>query len=1005
MSIFIKRPVLAISFNILLVVCGLASFGAMPVRQFPMMDTSVLTVTTIYPGASGALMSGFITTPIESAISNVAGIDYTTSSSMQNSSLITVNLKLGYPIQTAMTDIANQVQSVKWLLPFGTQDSVLSKSDPNATPSLYIAFQGQGLSDSAITDYINRVVKPSLSTLPGVGEVRVMGERQFAMRVNLSPEKMAVVGLTAHDVWQTLKQQSLQAASGTLKSHLHAWNVVLNSELKTASAFNHMPIVRHNDRVVRLQEVGQTVLGSENYSSSAILNGSRAIFIGIIPASDANPLSVSQLVIQRLNAIKHLFIPGLSMKVAYDTALFIAESIREVYKTMLEAAVCVLIVVIVFLGSFRAVLVPLMAIPVSLIGVCTMMHGLHYSVNTITLLAWVLAIGLVVDDAIVVLENIHRHLHHGLSPLEATIKGTQEITWPVIAMTVTLIAVYAPIGFSGGLTGALFTEFAFTLAGTVGVSGVTALTLSPILSQWLLTTRRTRLQDKVDNWMDRLSVKYIKSLNFFLKHQKRVAGGSLAGYILCAFWLSIMPTELAPMEDQNAVLLWGIGPSATSLHYTEYYTKQLHPLLDALPERSVYAIINGFNGPNSVLGFINLKPWNERSRGTNAIQRALFSPLRRITGMEIFPLQPQPLPTSGGIMPLQFVLKSNDRITSLEPVIQALKKDLNAMGGFANLDIDYKPDKPLVNVTVDREKAAILSVDMDDVANELNVLLGEPETVQFSMDDRSYYVIPSLDLNFDEHAHPLDLQRFFVKNTDGSQFIALSNIVHLTESIEVQSVAHFQQMPSITLSANLSPGFSLGDAVTWLTQWMKQHYPNVAFDFAGQARQFVESSHTMVRIMIFAILLIFLLLSSQFESFRDALVILSVAPLTIAGALTVAYASGVTLNIYSQIGITTLIGLIAKHGILIVEFANQLVHQHHYTHCDAAIEAARLRLRPILMTTGAMVLGALPLALAGGAGASARHAIGWILVGGMSIGTFFSLFIVPVLYTLGRRTV
>ncbi|MAZ38974.1 MAG: hypothetical protein CMF49_02555 [Legionellales bacterium] len=1000
-DIFIRRPVFAMALSLMLFISGLAAFIKMPVRQYPEIATSVVTVTTTYPGASAELMAGVVATPLENAIGTIDGIDYMTSTSVENQNSITVNLDLGYPIETAVTDISNEVNSVIWQLPQGIQTPVIAKQDPNATPTIYIAFNSKKYSAEAVTDYLLRAVQPVLGTLNGVSEAEILGERQYAMRLNLNPEKMAAHGITATDVWSALQQQNLQAAAGTVYGKLQQFNVKVNSDMDKPEQFDQMVIKTVNGQAIRLQDIGQAVLGAENYNSSAIIDGKQTTVIGIITTSDANPLAVSNEVEAALPGIEKQLPDGITAEVSYDKSVFIKASIKEVYETMIEAAIFVLLVIFMFLGSMRSVFIPLVTIPLSLIGVSGFMMALGYSINTITLLAWVLAIGLVVDDAIVVLENVYRHMEEGLQPIPAAIIGAREIGFAIIAMTLTLAAVFAPIGFTGGLTGILFSEFAFTLSLSVIVSGFVALTLSPMMCSRMIKYNDDEkgLPKKIDAVFEKVIVKYKTYLREVLKHRKLVIIIAIALYLTCGLLFKITPEELAPMEDQGVVLVWVNGPSFSNIKYTQKYTNMLIPIFEKIPEMEHFGIINGFgNNVASAVGFINLKNWDERKRSATRIQMSIFPALWAIPGLKIFPLQPQPLPNTGSMIPIQFVLKTNSGIDALMPAMQKLMYAASKNPGFMNIDTDLKYDKPRVRVTVDRNKAGALGVPIEQITSSLNIMLGSPESVQFSLDNRGYYVIPEFTKNFDFNTNPSDLRNIYVR-TESGDLVPLSDVAKVTMDVEPQSINHFQQLPSATLEASNRAGYTLGEALNFLTTYAQENLPTMQYDYAGQARQFYEASSAMQEVMVFALIFIFLMLAAQFESFRDPIIILTVVPLTMAGALFTLKLTGGTLNIYSKIGLVTLIGLIAKHGILIVEFANQL-QEKGMERFEAVIEATSLRLRPILMTTGAMVLGALPLAIASGAGAAARHSIGWVIVGGMTIGTMFSLFVVPTLYTL-----
>lgn len=1005
-DIFIRRPVFASALSFMLLVSGLAAFYQMPVRQFPLIETNVVTVTTTYPGASAELMAGFVSTPLENAIGSIDGIDYMTSSSVQNTSQITVNFLLGYPIETGVTDVSNQVSSVRYMLPKQIQDPIISKSDPNASPTVYLSFSSETLDSEAVTDFLLRVIQPQLGTMEGVSQAQILGEREYAMRINLDTQRMTALNVTASEVMDALRLNNLQAAAGSVEAQLQVYQISANTDLTTPDQFNNLVIkAGANGYLIRIRDIGTAVLGAASYSSSAVMNGESTTVIGIIPSSDANPLAVSKETDKILPSIRKQLPADIKVDVIYDSSVFIEESIIEVYKTMIEASIFVVIVIYLFLGSFRSVIIPIVTIPVSLIGVCGIMLALNYTINTITLLAWVLAIGLVVDDAIVVLENIHRHMEEGLSPIPASIIGAREIAFAVIAMTITLAAVYAPIGFTGGLTGIMFSEFAFTLSAAVIVSGFIALTLSPMMCSRILRYEHNKkgFSYHIDNTFNKLMVKYKQMLVRVIDSFRWVVLlGGLLLYIAFFYLFLTIPQELAPTEDQGVLFGYIIGPSSSNILFTEKYTAELSKVYEAVPEMASYGIINGYpNAVNSAIAFLSLVNWGDRTRTANEISRAIFPKMWAIPGLKIIPVAPPPLPSSGSFMPLQFAIKNADGsatgIARLNYAMNELMFAASKNPAFTGMDADIKLDMPQTFVNIDRNKAGDLGVSAQTIASTLNVMYGQPEDVQFSIQGRGYYVIPELDKNFNFTANPKTIDDVYVRSSSGS-LVPLSNIVTIEDKVVPLSLNHFQQLPSATLSANIAPG-TLGIALKFLEEFMTANFPDLQYDFAAQARQYVQAQSAMVYVLIFALIFIFLVLAAQFESYRDPIIVLGVVPLTLAGALIALRLGGGTSNIYSQVGFTTLVGLIAKHGILITEFANQL-QEKGMDRTKAVIEAASLRLRPILMTTGAMVLGAMPLAVASGAGAQARHQIGIVIVGGMTIGTLFSLLVVPTLYSL-----
>ena len=1002
-DVFIRRPVFATALSFMILVLGIASYVKMPVRQFPEIASSVITVTTTYPGASANLMSGFVTTPLENAIGSIDGIDYMTSENVQNQSTITINLKLGYPFEEAITDVGNEVSSVRWMLPQGIQDPVIAKVNPSANPTVYIAFQSTTETAEAVTDQLLRIVQPQLQTLDGVSQAQILGEREYAMRIHLDPALMASLNISPNDVMNGLRSQNLQAAAGRLEGDWQEFNITANTDLQTADAFDQLVLRNNNGHLVRLRDIGFSTLGAKSYRNSAVINGTPTAVIGIVPQSTANPLRVSRLVEGIMPSIQQQLPSSIKASVVYDSSIFIQESINEVYKTIVEASILVIIIIMLFLGSLRAVLIPVVTIPLSLIGVCGIMLMLGYTINTLTLLAWVLAIGLVVDDSIVVLENIHRHLEEGLKPLPAAIIGAREISFAVIAMTFTLAAVYAPIGMTGGLTGILFSEFAFTLAGSVIISGFIALTLSPMMCSRILKydPESKGLSHKIDLLFEQIVRIYKNILQKIVTHYRGyIMALVISGFPLLLFLMGTTPSELAPNEDQGVVLMYMIGPSSSNIKFTEKYTDMLNPILQNVNSGENYGIINGFpSGVNSGIGFLSLAPWSERSQTAEALQQALFPKMWAIPGLKVIPLNPQPLPTSGGMMPLQFVIKSPQGIKALTPAMDDLMHFAAQNPGLQGTDTDLKLDKPQVHVDINRDRAGDLNISMQSIASAMNIMFGEPLDILFEREGRAYYVIPEYTLNFDYMANPSNINSIYLHGNQGA-LVPLSNVLNIKETISPQSINHFQQLPSASLTASPAPGYTLSQAIDSLKNFMAEKYPNLQVDLAGQARSYEESKTAMLEVGIFAIIFIFLVLAAQFESYRDPFVVLCVVPLTLSGAIISLRLTGGSMNIYSEIGLTTLVGLIAKHGILIVEFANQLQQDKGHSKQKAAIESAAMRLRPILMTTAAMVLGALPLALATGAGANSRNQIGWVIVGGMTIGTLFSLLVVPTLYSV-----
>jgi multidrug efflux pump len=1000
---FIRRPVLGIVFSLLILLIGLQSFLLLPVRQYPSISPSVITVSTVYPGAPAQLIESFVTTPLEGALGGVNGLDVIRSSSNANSSQISLQFKLGYDISKAMSDVSNAVASVRKQLPSAVFDPVIEAKDPNANPILFLAFSSATLSPEAVNDYLYRVVQPQLQNVAGVGDAQVFGNRRYAMRIWLDPQKMTAHQVTATDVLQAIKRNNIQAAPGSLTSRWQTITIRANTDMVNADQFNHLVIRNQNGYLVRLSDIGQAVLGVQSTDSAANVNGNpRTAVLGIVPLATANPLTVANSVKALIPELQAEAAPAsIKVQLMWDSSKFITESIYDVARTFIEACLFVFFVIFIFLASFRATLIPLVTIPLSILGVCTIMLVLGYSLNVLTLLAWVLAIGLVVDDAIVVLENIHRHQKQGLPATDAALKGTQEIAFAIIAMTLTLAAVYAPIGFINDMTGLLFREFAFTLAAAVIISGIISLTLSPMLCAKLLAHEKpeSEFERRSNAYFNRLAQRYRRSLAWVMQHHPRILLITGLLYLSGLGLFKSLHTELAPEEDQGFIITVANGPTSANIDYMKQYVAQLEAVYKSFPQIESYVSIIGMQTLNSALSFLILKPWEERNVSSSTLIYSLLKRYFMITGLQAFPFSPPALPGSSEHAPLTVVLKTTDSYEKLNEFAQAIQEKVTKdnpriIGLQSNLHLNLAQ----ATLDVDKDKALSLGVNMDDIANSLNTLIGQPQSSSFSWNGRSYDIIPQL---YPQFMNTMEQLKLVNVHTQSGQLIPLANLIHLQHTVTAQSLNHFQRLRSVTLSGNLAPGYTLGEAVTYLQEVVKQTLPaGVQVDYSGATRQFMTSGHQMGQTFILAILFIFLVLAAQFDSFRAASIILLTVPLSIAGALFILLLSGGSLNIYTQIGLITLVGLIAKHGILIVEFANQLCNSENgLTREQAIVEAATLRLRPILMTTASMLLAAVPLVLAHGVGANSRGQLGWVILGGMSLGTLFTLFILPVIYT------
>jgi|TARA_R110002126_G_scaffold291755_1_gene456926 multidrug efflux pump len=994
-DLFIKRPVLSLVVSLLILLFGLNSLLDLSIRQYPKMDNTVITVTTSYPGADSNLIAGFITTPIESAIASAEGIDYMTSSSTQGTSTITLNIKLGFNSQISFTDVMSKVQQTLNQLPAESQAPVIIKSSDTSTDLLYLSLNSQDMTAQQITDYATRVVKPQLETVTGVSKAEILGGQTYAMRIFMDPVKMAALHVTPADVSHILRDNNFLTAAGRTKSDYVAISVRANTDLNTTEQFKQLIVRSNHGLTIRLGDIARVELGSQNYDSSVNFDGKKAVFIGITPTPSANPLNVINEVRQAFQAILPQFPPSLTGMVVYDATDFIRASIDEVLATILEAATIVILVIFFFLGSFRAVLIPIVTIPLSLIGVCTFMLFLGYSINLLTLLAFVLAIGLVVDDAIVVVENVHRHIEEGKTPFDAAIMGAREIATPVIAMTITLAAVYAPIGFMSGLTGALFKEFAFTLASAVIISGIIALTLSPMMCSKILSSdmNKGRITQRIDGIFQNLRVHYKHGLHRLLNSREIMLVFAAVVLLMLPYLYLTTPKETAPEEDQGFFFVVGMAPQSATLKYVEAFTQPFEKIFNHIPEKEHYFIINS---ATPVSGLV-LKPWGERKRSQFQLKKPLQEALNTVAGLKSFAMIPPSLPGGGGGPPIQFAIKTSNDFQSLYDVSTTLMNKAKDSGLFIYLDNTLKFNQPEIELKINRAKAADLGLDMKQIGNSLSSALSGGYTNYFNLEGRSYQVIPKLERKFRLNAEQLG--EIYIRTMNGTM-VPLSTVVTPVEKTQPNAITHFQQLNSTTLQGMMRPGTTLGQALDFLHTAAKDSLPQgFDFDFGGQSRQFMQEGNSLVFAFFLSIIIIFLVLSAQYESFRDPLIILISVPMSLCGALIPLNLGAASINIYTQVGLITLIGLISKHGILIVDFANHLQRTKKLSRREAVEEAASIRLRPILMTTAAMVFGVLPLLIASGAGAVSRFDIGLVIASGLLIGTAFTLFVVPTMYT------
>ncbi|UUQ66414.1 multidrug efflux RND transporter permease subunit [Pseudomonas fuscovaginae UPB0736] len=998
---FIRRPVLACVVSLLIVLLGFQAYSKLPLRQYPQMENALITVTTAYPGANAETIQGYITQPLQQSLASAEGIDYMTSVSRQNFSVISVYARIGANSDRLFTELLAKANEVKNKLPQDAEDPVLSKEAADASALMYISFFSDQLSNPQITDYLSRVIQPKLATLPGMAEAEILGNQVFAMRLWLDPVKLAGFGLSAADVTNAVRHYNFLSAAGEVKGEYVVTSINASTELKSAEAFAAIPLKTAGDSRVLLGDVARVEMGAENYDTISSFGGTPSVYIGIKATPGANPLDVIKEVRKIMPELEAQLPTNLKAEIAYDATLFIQASINEVIKTLFEAVLIVIVVVFLFLGALRSVVIPVITIPLSMVGVLFFMQLMGYSINLLTLLAMVLAIGLVVDDAIVVVENIHRHIEEGKTPLEAALEGAREIALPVVSMTITLAAVYAPIGFLQGLTGALFKEFALTLAGAVVISGIVALTLSPMMCALLLrhNANASGLAHRLDQLFEGLKRRYRTLLHGTLDTRPVVVIFAVIVLGLIPVLLKFTHSELAPDEDQGIIFMMATAPQPTNLNYLNHYTDEFITIFKEFPEYYSSFQINGFNGVQSGIGGFLLKPWNERQRTQMQILPEVQGKLASISGLQVFGFNLPSLPGTGEGLPFQYVLNTPNDYSALLDVANRIKKRALESGKFAFLDIDLAFDKPEVVVDIDRGKAAQMGVSMQDLGATLATLLGEAEINRFTLEGRSYKVIAQVERAYRDN--PDWLNNYYVKNS-ADTLLPLSTLIKVSDRARPRQLNQFQQLNSAIISG--VPIVSMGEAIETIRHIAAEEAPTgFASDYAGASRQFVHEGNALWITFGLALAIIFLVLAAQFESFRDPLVILVTVPLSICGALIPLFLGWSSMNIYTQVGLVTLIGLISKHGILIVEFANQLRQDKGLSAREAVEEAAAIRLRPVLMTTAAMVFGMVPLILASGAGAVSRFDIGMVIATGMSVGTLFTLFVLPCVYSLLAR--
>ncbi len=1015
-DIFIKRPVLATVISLVILLLGIRAGLDLTVREYPELQNAQLQISVFYPGAEPALMDGFVTTPLEREIASADGIDFLTSSTGQGSSVITANLRLDKEPNEALTEISAKVNKIRNQLPEGSEDPIIEVKDARGTSAMYMSFYSKVLDKSQITDYLTRVVEPQLSSIPGVEKANIIGARTYAMRVWLKPDRLAAHNLTASEVYSRIREQNVLSAVGEAKGNYVRIGLSARTDLRTVEEFEQLAVKSDGESVVRLGDIADVKLGAETYDGGAGWNGDAAIFIGINARPEANVLDVIGLVRDAWPGILAQLPEGLDAKIGYDSTRYIEEAITEVQFTLLEAVMIVVVVIFLFLGSVRSSLIPAVTVPLSLIGALFLMFAMGFTINLLTLLAMVLAIGMVVDDAIIVLENVHRHIEDGMQPHDAAIKGARELVGPVIAMTITLMAVYAPIGFLSGITGKLFTEFAFTLAGAVLISGIIALTLTPMMCAKLL--KPAHGEGKLAAWLDARfeswKAAYQRRLHSALDTVHVIGVFGVLVLAACYFLYKAAPSELAPAEDFGFAFSISETDGYSSQEYLDQYFAEAQKITMADPDvENIFTFSVGGAGTTNT-GFMGMvmRSWTERERSSKQILQELTPKLQSVSGIRWAGLSPPPLPTPGQGYPVEFVLKSTASPEIVNQVSQEIVNRAQATKQFWFVASRLRIDRPEATIHIDRDKAALLGVDMSQLSADLSALLSGGQVNRFDFQSRSYKVIQQVERS--DRLNPSQLEGYYTRAANG-QLIPISTLVTITNRTVPRTIEHAQQLNADTIIAVPKPELTQGDALKLFEDLAAELAPaDFQVDYAGPSRQLKQEGTALVATFAFALIIIYLVLAAQFESFRDPIIMLVTVPMSICGALLfinlfsltnsfrLSAFPGMTLNIYTQVGLITLIGVISKHGILIVEFANKLQLQGLGKR-EAIEEAAAIRMRPILMTTAALVVAMFPLLLSEGPGASARFSMGLVIASGMTIGTLFTLYVVPAAYLyIGR---
>ena len=1003
-DIFIRRPVLAVSISLLIIILGLQAISKLAVREYPKMTTTVIQVSTVYPGADANLIQAFVTSKIEEAVAQADNVDYMSSSSSPSSSVITVKMKLNTDPNAALADVLAKVNSVRSELPSGIEDPTVTSST-GGSGIMYISFRSTKLDASQVTDYIQRVVKPQFFTVEGVASVDIFGASEYALRIWLDPQKMAAQNLSATQVMSALSANNVQTAAGNDNGFYVVYKNKVDTTTKSVEELGNLIVSSNGDKLVRLRDIADIELNKSSDAARAVANGADSVVLAVNPTSSANPLTVAEKILPLYESIKNNLPDAIQTDILYDRTVAINNSIEEVVKTIIEATIIVLVVITMFIGSFRAILIPVITIPISLIGVIMMLQTLDFSINLMTLLALILAIGLVVDDAIVVLENVDRHIKLGETPFRAAIIGTREIAVPVISMTIALIAVYSPMALMGGITGTLFKEFALTLAGAVFISGIVALTLSPMMTSKLLKghDKPSKLEERVNRTLTKINNAYTYVLGLVMANRKCMLVFAAAIFATLPVLFNSLSSELTPTEDKGAFLAIGSAPSNVNVDYVQAAMAPYQKILTDTDEVQFAMTISGVPSTNQSLNVVTLKDWKDRSRSQAEVLQELNNKAKAIPEVSVSGFAFPEIETGEQGPPIGFVISTSKGYEDLANVAGKFLEAMQKSGKFVYSSLDLKFDTAQMHIKIDREKASTYGITMKQISATLGSFLSAATVERVDIDGRAYKIISQV--KREDRLSPQSWDNYYVSAANGTS-VPLSSLVSMTLEPQPSSLPRFSQLNSAVISAVPMPGSSIGDAIQWLKDSSKELLPQgYNYDFKGEARQLVQEGNALAVTFVLAVVIIFLVLAIQFESIRDPMVIMISVPLAISGALLALNAfgfvgkAGATLNIYSQVGLITLVGLITKHGILMCEVAKEEQLNHGKNRIEAITEAAKVRLRPILMTTAAMIAGLVPLLYATGAGAVSRFSMGIVIVSGLAVGTLFTLFVLPVIYS------